>query len=290
MYDLSSRMRIIESYLRTSEGGTGKSKYLAPLKKLVDGLSSDTFVFLDTETTGLDQHADQVTEIAAVAIKGPNFDQIDSMHSRAALNESTLKRIEDQKEGKDLPKEKRHKTVAEILQMNQYHESKLEARPEAEILNEFKDFCGKHNGLLVGHNAEFDLRMIGTKVGHVPNRGVWDTMLFAKFFFHPMLLALEETGDPKAKEILAGIRNAKGKPQATLGKVLQALGETIEGWHTAMADVQSTVKAFRSILQYVREHIDLAETEAYGRYQSKAFRIMRDYKKDRGRENPGTIS
>lgn len=289
MYDVSSRMRIVEGYLRSSEAGTGKSKYLGPLKQLLDGLSGETFVFFDTETSGLDQHADQVTEVAAVAIKGANFDQIDSMHARAALTDATLRKIEQQRAGKDLPKDKRHMTVEDVLKLNRYYDSTMDARPETDILNEFKDFCTRHNSLLVGHNAEFDLRMIGTKVGRVPNRGVWDTMMFARFFFHPMLLALEESGDEKAKEILSGIKNVKGKPQATLGKVMQALGDTAEGWHTAMADVQSTVKAFRGIMDYVRDHIDLAETESYGRYQAKAFKVVRDFKRGKGTGNPGTI-
>jgi hypothetical protein len=113
--------------------------------------------------------------------------------------------------------------------------------------------------------------------------------MFARFFFHPMLLALEETGDEKAKKILSGIKNMKGNPSATLGKVMQALGETAEGWHTAMADVQSTVKAFRGIILYVREHIELADTESYGRYQAKAFKVVRDFKKSKSTGNPGTI-
>lgn len=289
MYDVFSRMRIVEGYLRSSEAGTGKVKYLAPLKQLIDGLSGELFVFFDTETTGLDQHADQVTEIAALAVKGPNFDQVGSMHARAALTDSTLHKIEQQRAGKSLPKGKKPMTVEDILKMTRYYESTMEVRPEMEILNEFKDFCTKHNGLLVGHNPEFDLRMISTRVGRLPNRGVWDTMMFARFFFYPMLLALEESGDEKSKDIMSGIRNVKGNPQATLGKVLQALGDKAEGWHTAMADVQSTVKAFRGILGYVQEHIDLAEAEAYGRYQAKAFRLVRDFKKGKGVGNPGTI-
>jgi DNA polymerase III epsilon subunit-like protein len=271
--------------------GTGKSKYLEPLKKILDGLSNETFVFFDTETTGLDQHDDQITEIAAVAVRGPDFEEIDSMEAKASLNDDTLRRIEEQKAGVGLPKDKRHKTVAEILEMNRYYDGESKGRPENDILIEFKDFCEKYNPVLVGHNPEFDLRMVGTKVGRIPNRGVWDTMLFARFFFHPMLLALEETGDPEAAKILSGIRGSKGTPHATLGKVLQALGQSIEGWHTALADVRSTVKAFRGIMDYVRAHLDLASTEAYGRHQSRAFKVVRDYKRglvDRG-ENPGKI-
>jgi len=291
MYNVSSRMRIIGSYLKSKEGGTGKAKYLKPLKELVEGLSHETFVFFDTETTGLDQHTDQVTEIAAVAVRGSDFGEIDSMQARAALTDGTLRKIEEQKAGVGLPKDKRHMTVEQVLEMNKYHDSKTPVRPEFDILNEFKDFCTKHDGLIVGHNAEFDLRMVGTKVGRIPNRGVWDTMLFARFFFHPMLLALEETGDEKAKEILTGIRNMKGKPQATLGKVLQALGETIEGWHTALADVRSTVKAFRGIMHYVQGHLDVSDTASYGKYQAKAFKLVRDYKKGlvNRNENPGKI-
>lgn len=291
MYNVSSRMRIIDSYLKSVEGGTGKAKYLKPLKELLDGLSRETFIFFDTETSGLDQHKDQVTEIAAICVRGPDFQEVDSMQGRATLGESTLRRIDEQKAGRELPKDKRHMTVEDVLKMNKYYESGLEERPEQDILKEFKDFCGRHNGLIVGHNAEFDMRMVGTRVGHVPCRGVWDTMLFAKFFFHPMLLALEEAGDEEAKKILTAIRNSKGRPQSTLGKVLEALGETIEGWHTALADVRSTVKAFRGILNYVRDHLDVAGTDSYGRYQSRAFKVVRDYNRglgDRG-ANPGKV-
>lgn len=292
MYNISSRMRIIGSYLDSmGSSSTGKSKYLEPLRKLLDGFSHETFIFFDTETTGLDHHTHQVTEIAAVAVQGADFKEIDSMYGRAVLSDATLKQIEKQREGKDLPKDKRHLTVEQVLEMNKYHESTVEARPELDILNEFKDFCKKHDGLIVGHNAEFDLRMVGTKVGKVPTRGVWDTMLFSKFFFHPMLLALEETGDETAKKIILSMRGTNGRMHSTLGKVLEALGEPVEGWHTAMADVRSTVKVFRGILRYVREHLDVADTESYGKYQAKAFRVVRDFKRgigDKG-DNPGKL-
>jgi len=283
----SRRLRVVDTYLKKM-AGTGKTKYLGPLKELLDGLSRETFIVFDTETTGLDQHDHQVTEIAAVAVKGSELQKIDSMHARAALTPDTMKQIEDQKSGENLPEDKRHKTVEEVLKMNKYEDSDLEARPEHDILSEFKEFCSKHNALIVGHNPEFDLRMVGTKVGRIPNRGVWDTMMFARFFFYPMLEALEDSGDETAAKVLSGIRNAKGRPQATLGKVLQALGVPIQGWHTAMADVESTVKAFQAIMAYVKEHIDVADTEGYRKHMSRAFKRVRDFKRHGyGGGNPG---
>jgi len=285
--DAISTMRIVESYLKSMEGGTGKAKYLEKLEKLVNGLSRETFIFFDTETTGLDQHLDQITEIAAAAVKGPDFKIVDTMHGRAALSDKTYKRIEDQRAGIDVPDDPKFKTVEQILKMTRYHDNPAQARPELEILNEFKEFCAKHNGVIVGHNAEFDMRMVGTKVGKIPNRGVLDTMLFARFFFHPMLMALEEAGDEKAKEILTGVRDLKGKPKATLGMTLQALKIPIEGWHTSVADVESTVAAFRGILQYVQEHLETAETESYKKHQAEAFKRVRDYKLGPRSGNPG---
>lgn len=282
----SRRLRVVDAYLKKMSGN-GKAKYLGPLKELLEGLSKETFIFFDTETTGLDQHTHQVTEIAALAVKGPDLQRIDSMHSRATLTDRTRSQIEEQKANRSLPKDKRHMTVEDVLKMTKYEESGLEARPEMDILREFKDFCAKHNALLVGHNPEFDLRMVATKVGGIPNRGVWDTMLFAKFFFYPMLEALEASGDATAAKVLSGIRNAKGRPSATLGKVLQALGTPIKGWHTAMADVESTVQAFRAIMDYVREHLDIAETESYRKYMSRAFSRVRDMKRTHYRGNPG---
>ena len=204
----SRRLWVVDSYLKRM-AGTGKAKYLGPLKQLLDGLSRETFVIFDTETTGLNQHDHQVTEIAAIAVKGPDLQKIDSMHARATLTEATRKQIEDQKFGDNLPKDKWYKTVEEVLKMTGYEDSKLEARPEMEILQEFKEFCKKHNALIVGHNPEFDLKMVATRVGPIPNRGVWDTMMFARFFFYPMLEALEDIGDETAAKVLSGIRDRK---------------------------------------------------------------------------------
>jgi len=282
----SRRLRVVEAYLERM-AGTGKAKYLGPLRELLDRLSSETFIFFDTETTGLDQHTHQVTEVAAVAVRGPDLKKIDSMHARAALTDQTRRQIEQQKVGENTPADKRHMTVEDVLKMTRYEESGLEARPEMEVLREFKDFCARHNALLVGHNPEFDLRMVATKVGRIPNRGVWDTMLFARFFFYPMLEALEASGDATAAKVLSGIRNAEGRPSATLERVLQALGVKIEGWHAAMSDVESTVTAFRAIMGYVREHIDVADTEEYRRHLGRAFKRVRDFKRGDRRGNPG---
>jgi len=288
MYDRmgSRRLWVVDAYLKKM-AGTGKAKYLGPLKELLDGLSRETFIIFDTETTGLDQHTHQVTEIAALAVRGTELQKIDSMHARAALTEDTIRQIEEQKAGDRLPKDKRHKTVEEVLEMTRYKDSPLEARPEMNILREFKEFCSKHNALIIGHNPEFDFKMVATKVGRIPNRGVWDTMMFARFFFYPMLEALEATGDEKAAKVLSDIRNDKGRPQATLGKVLQALGIPIQGWHTAMADVESTAKAFQAIMAYAREHIDVADTEQYRKHMSKAFKRVRDFKRGGRKGNPG---
>ena len=280
---LKMSSRVVLAYTDTC-AGIGKSKYLGSLKDMLRDLSSKTFIFFDTETTGLDQHLDQITELSAVAVHGPDFEIADKMQARAALSEVTLRRMEEQKA---LPPDPKKWTVERALALTKYNESTLEARPEEDVLREFKEFCTSHPAMIVGHNAEFDMRMVGTKIGKIPNQGVWDTMLFARFYFHPMLQVLENTGDETAKEILSGIRDAKGKPQATLGKVLQALGISIDGWHTALADVMSTVKAFQGILKYVQDHVNLADDPSYKAYQSKAFKRVLDFKRDKYRGNPG---
>jgi len=100
------------------------------------GLDCDEYVVLDTETTGVDPHADEVIEVAAVRVRCGEM--IDSFE---ALIRPT-------------------RSVGDSESVHGISDSKLqnEGRDAAQVFREFQNFIG--DSPIAGHNVRFDIRML----------------------------------------------------------------------------------------------------------------------------------
>jgi DNA polymerase III epsilon subunit-like protein len=270
---MSMEYRVVLSYLNKSiEAAT---KYLGSPREMFDRLSDKTFIFFDTETTGLDHHKNQVTEIGAQVVTAPEFRVEDKFHNKIHLSEETKKKMEEEEDSKF--------NIKNVLKMNDYYGNPEVVRgSEKDVLNDFKDFCDKYPGaILVAQNAEFDIKMV-KRVADVTNREVIDTVRLAGFYVVPILIAMEQEGDLhkkiNARGIIKDMTSDKGKITKTLGKILPALGGTLKNWHTALDDTKSAIALYRAIIKFVNENIEFSGTDTYLKEQSKYRSDLESYK------------
>ena len=244
---------------------SGLSKYLKDPVEVFDEFKDKTFIVFDTETTGLNHVKNQLTEVAAVAIKGPEFEVIDEFDEKVSLQEKTLKQIEEEKE--QTAKDPKFFGVERVLKYNKYHSNPKDARDEDDVLKDFKAFCAKHGTpLLMGQNAKFDLSFIGHRIGKIPNSGVWDTKLFASYYLIPAIKTLSEKGVIK-EQVRERLMTKKDTPSSSLEYILKSFAFKEKKLHTALTDVKSTVFAFKKIMDYFKRYVDVVKEEGYKKHQ-----------------------
>jgi len=244
-------------------------------RQIFSEIKGKDIIFFDTETTGLDQHDNQITQIAAIRVHGDNFKNAGTFHKKIDLTEKTKQQIENQKETTD----GKIWTVSKALENTKYNEINMPATEEMTALEEFKEFCEKNPSYLVAHNAKFDMSMIGTRVGKIKNLGVHDTMMFARMFFIPALKALSAEGDEKAKKAVQAMTNSKGKVSSTLGNVAKGLGVQISTAHTAIGDVETTVRVLEAIMNYIEDKAETIESGVYEEERQKSISKERYFNK-----------
>ena len=261
----------------------GKAKYLVPPPELFSKLKRETFLFFDTETTGLYAKVAQITEIAAMVVRGENFQEIDRFHKKIRLTEKTKAMAVCEVKMKEQTTARGGKLfgIEDCLKLQGYDPNDPELQEENLALEEFYKFCEKHNAVLVAQNAPFDLSMINSKLDKkVPNRGVLDTKLFMNFYIIPALLTLKQKGDAEAAKVLELITRTnrdETKIHSTLKDILKVFGLDIKGWHGAFADVESTLEAFRNIIKYFEKNPEVYKEDTYKQEQAKAFVKEREH-------------
>lgn len=239
-------------------------------------LKGKDMVFFDVETTGLNQHENQITQIAAIQVRGEDLQQLEIFHKKIALTSKTKEQIlqDKSKEGE------KEWTVTDALKHTKYDELKMPESEETAALKEFKDFCEETPAYLIAHNASFDLKMIGTRIGKINNLGVYDTMMFARLFYIPALKALAEAGDEKSQRVVSTMTSKSGKVSSALGNIAKGLGIDISGAHTALADTQNTVEIFRQMGDYIENKAEeFLSSDTYEQERQKAVLKEREYKK-----------
>lgn len=267
----------------------GKSKYLQSPEQLLKVFSGKTILVFDTETTGLFSHVHQITEIAAEVIDGDSFEIIDSFHKKVILNDKTKARMECEK--KVINKDPKIFDIEKCLKMNGYNPDDPDLKELDGVLIDFYEFCEKHNSIIVGQNAAYDLNMVNTAlkkiipVAQVKNQEVYDTKLFFSTIVIPALTALKEQGNEETKLIIETIWDPeKNRPSSRLGLILKAFDIDIVGWHGAVADVKSTVLALKKILEFIKDHSDIVTDPVFIKERNKNFHKEVGENKDRDKK------
>ena len=256
-----------------------KSSTLQQAIALLDKHGEHTWVFFDTETTGLDPNVGQITEIAAIAINPNGWEgeptEVGKYHTKIDLTPESLELYNNpdsparQKWEKDNAKSRRPMDEPQdILRMTRYGEKNADYIDEQDALQEFADFVNDiDNPLLVAQNARFDMRFVnhrsGGKITGVP---VLDTLELMRTQMVPLLKTLESSGDADAQAFLEKLEVDYGfgpRISTSMGVVAKALDINIDEWHNALADVKMMMSMTAEVIQMVKagQEVDVSDEQ-----------------------------
>ena len=257
------RRIIVEEIIRESKYA-GMS--LQQILSFFDRYSDSTWIFFDTETTGLpeDVQKGQITEIGAVAVNPKNWNEdaeiLGEFNEKITLNPDTLATIERQKpDTESTPTNSRVWTVEKALEMTRYHEWDREYKDEQDVIKGFIEFVQSFsNPVLVAQNASFDMKWIfarsETKMNRYP---IIDTMKIMQLFLIPLLKTLRDKhGDVEAGEFLQLLRRGS-MYSSSQGVVSAAYGISTDNWHSAIGDVEMLMDLFQHVVDTIRENVEI---------------------------------
>ncbi|HIK66691.1 MAG TPA: 3'-5' exonuclease [Flavobacteriales bacterium] len=274
-------MNLLRQYIRQCLLSESKlsGRTIEGVLELLDGYASNTWIFFDTETTGLDPNKGQLTEIGAIAVD-PNAWASDAsvlgeFNEKIKLNQDTLDKIEMQKsQDPEGDGGKKKMSVTDVLSMTRYGESGRSFGDEQAVLDEFFEFVASFsNPLLVAQNAAFDMKFVNVRSSsRLPGYPVLDTKQLMEYYLVPLLKTQvkAEEGDAQAQELLDKLyvrRGNWGYHSISMGVVSKAYGISIDDWHNALADVKMMMEMYKSVVDTVRRGM---ETDISGE-QAKAM-------------------
>jgi DNA polymerase III epsilon subunit-like protein len=276
-------MRLLREYIRQCLLQESKlsGRTIKGVLDLLDGYADNTWIFFDTETTGIHPGSAQLTEIGAIAVD-PNAWAADAsvlgeFNEKIKLEQETLDKIARQKaRGVEDEGARKKMSVTDILSMTRYGDSDGDYGLEQEVLDRFLEWIESFpNPLLVAQNARFDMRFISVRSeGELPTYPVLDTQELMKLYLVPLLKtqAAAEGGDTQAQELLDKLYVNKGNwgyHSVSMGVVSQAYGIDIEDWHNALADVKMMMEMYKSVVDTIRQGMEVDINQEQGKVLSR---------------------
>lgn len=251
-----------------------------PLLKWFLDRINNTFVFFDTETTGLltkdpnggpDYRAEteQITQVGAIAteLNGQTlkFMAYDKFNQKIRLNDITkgLMQNEPDAPASDDPKDVKDwnfNTKKGILKFNHYDLANSESfEEERKVLESFDNFLKRQGGkiTLIAHNAPFDLTMIQFhEIFKESTYEVIDSIEFFKKFFFPTLERMSTENERYkseydkfdfSKDYETGLptdkkSNALGNIAKGFNNDTNELKKKLQGAHDAIVDCEITME------------------------------------------------
>jgi DNA polymerase III epsilon subunit-like protein len=232
-----------------------------------EGFKDNTWIFFDTETTGLpgkEVYVGQLTNIGAVAVNPNNWDAdpeiLGEFNEMVEINPGVEERRSEQDANPDPKRKSRDWTISQALTNTGYHEWEGEYLDEQVVISNFINFVNSFpSPVLVAQNASFDMQWIlarsETSMQRYP---VIDTMRIMQYFLIPLLRALEQSSvqDEDAAKLLSKLR--RGKYYSTsMGKVAAAYGIDTQNWHRALDDAKMLMQLFYHVVKTLRTGIDV---------------------------------
>ena len=287
-------MKVTEKRLRqlVRQAILSESRYagmsIHDIDEYLKGLGNNTWVFFDTETTGLDHtvHYGQLLEIAAVAVNPNNWDSdptvLGEFDEKIKLNPD----IEEKKEYQETlsPEELEARgqswTIPQALEYTNYYNWDREYIDEQAAIEKFLSFVDdQSNPILVAQNASFDMKWVSARYnGKMKVYPVIDTLQLIQLFLNPMLKTLsdkETYNDQYAQDFLKISGGRAGQ-----GPVSRGFEISTEGHHEAIVDVKMMMKMLAHIIRFLRSNPDLDISAEHGKAATKQRRA-----KERNKRN-----
>jgi DNA polymerase III epsilon subunit-like protein len=232
--------------------------------------SNDTFVFFDTETTGLSRGTgNHVTQVGAIAAyfnpETLRFVEIDKFNKYIRLSDDIKDKLDAEKDLviPDDPKElsKMFSTSKRaILKHNHYDIDKSASYDEElSVLAEFEDFLNEQGSLvLLAHNAPFDLSFVEVnQMFKDADREVFDTLKFFRSVFFPILTRISSSSE-RGQELLNKFGEKKSSGLENLVKGFSNPSELeakLKMSHEAVQDCRNTMEVFEKGILAVYQHL-----------------------------------
>lgn len=240
---------------------------------------NSTFIFFDTETTGLkrvvkkDGSINQLTQISAIATKLNRFlkfKEISRFNVNIKLNDEVKKIMQNEPDAPDDSNPEEYKkwlmnTRKGILRYNHYDLVNSESyEEERKALEQFDEYLKQHdNVILLAHNAPFDLEWIQFHELFRENANeIIDTKEFFNNIFFPTLK------DLAGKQAIYQYKYDKfhqtdsGKKSASMQHLVvgfhdkvNKLMEKAKNAHNATTDCEMTIMVFEKGLNIIKRFI-----------------------------------
>ena len=254
---------------------------------LLDGYASNTWIFFDTETTGMHPDSAQLTEIGAIAVDPKTWDSqadiLDQFNEKIKLTDETERLLNDPESEERQAWEKGNQSARRplkdpqaILSMTRYGEQGRTYGDEQDILDQFFEWTeGFPNPLFIAQNASFDLKFLNVRSsGKLPSYPVLDTMQLMQYYLIPLLKTQTKAGegDKGAQELLNKLyvkRGNWGYHSSSMGVVSKAYGIDIDDWHNALADVKMMMEMYRNVVETIRRGMGVDISSEQGKVLSK---------------------
>jgi DNA polymerase III epsilon subunit-like protein len=281
-------MNLLREYIReilTENKLSGRT--IDGILNLLGEYADNTWIFFDTETTGMHPDSAQLTEIGAIAVD-PNTWESDAtvlgqFNEKIKFTDKTRRLMSDPEseerkewEKKNLASNRPLKDPQAVLAMTRYGEKGRSYGDEQEVLDQFFEFVdGFSNPLLVAQNAAFDLKFLNVRSGGKLKRyPVLDTRQLMQYYLVPLLKTQikAEKGDPTAQELLDKLYIRKGNwgyHSVSMGVVSKAYGISIDDWHNALADVKMMMEMYKKVVQTIRTGMGIDISKEQGRVLAK---------------------
>jgi len=230
----------------------------------ITNLGDNTWIVLDTETTGLSRtvHEGQLTEIAAIAVKPNDWvrvpEVIGEYHEKITLHEDSEEQLEREKNltPEEIESHGREWTLTQALDYTNYWDWDKEYIDEQVAINSLFRFIESYpNPVLVIQNAAFDLKWLSARFKQQIQRyTVVDTLRINQLFLTPLMKTLKHIKDPAAIKFLDASHGRSG-----LAPVRSGFGLESEGHHQAIHDVKMTLEMITLAIQALRANPDIEE-------------------------------
>ena len=234
----------------------------------IDSKASMSWVFIDTETTGLGgPKQQQLTQVSAIATE---YDFVSNSFKELDTYDEKIKLTSDIKSRYAEPGDSSRK----ILSFNHYGSGGYKYKEESDIVEDFFTWIDKYSPLLaVAQNASFDMNMLAGRSGKKITFEVFDTKMLIQLYYLPLLQKLAET-DSKYSELVSFIGTSardNGLISSSMAKIGPALGLSMDNYHDAITDCRITIEMYSKIVDFLKQnqHIDISK------YQNDRIRTIR---------------
>ena len=243
-------------------------------QNIIQKFKDHTWIFFDTETTGLDEKLPhvQITQLAAIGYNTNAFldnpEEVEGarFNMKIALQPETLTRKEQEDSG-EIPSD--NYSISNLLSMTRYYDDPFQPKSPAEVAQAFTDFIMNIKNLsptgnivLIAHNADFDVLMLNElyrRAGIVPPDAIAiDSLAFTDIYFKPVLeyINTNNLSDEEDERIASAITltNRRGKPYyaSKLGNLVAGFEIEDKGWHEATADIAMSMDVLHKVIDYMR--------------------------------------